>query len=58
MTLDLDLDFAKTVTDLRSNPFDTTTQQHPAAPPVFQVPPPPIPHFVDHTCQDKVSIFN
>ena len=61
MTLDLDLDISKlpvTVvpSSLSNSPFDTSENQIP--PPVFQIPPPPIPDFVDHTChqdENKVS---
>ena len=61
MTLDLDLDISKppvTVvpSSLSNSPFDTSENQTP--PPVFQIPPPPIPDFVDHTChqdENKVS---
>ena len=64
MTLDLDLDISKPAplvklvpsTSLSNSPFDTSENQTP--PPVFQIPPPPIPDFVDHTChqdENKVS---
>ena len=61
MTLDLDLDISKppiivVPSSLSNSPFDTSENQTP--PPVFQIPPPPIPDFVDHTChqeENKVS---
>ena len=65
MTLDLDLDISKPAplvkivpsTSLSNSPFETSENQTPP-PPVFQIPPPPIPDFVDHTChqeENKVS---
>ena len=62
MTLDLDLDISKppvivVPSSLSNSPFDTSENQTPP-PPVFQIPPPPIPDFVDHTChqeENKVS---
>ena len=62
MTLDLDLYISKPApvtvvpSSLSNSPFDTSENQTP--PPVFQIPPPPIPDFVDHTChqdENKVS---
>jgi len=60
MTLDLDLDISKPAplvkivpsTSLSNSPFDTSENQTPP-PPVFQIPPPPIPDFVDHTCHQE-----
>ena len=39
--------------------FDTSTKQTHhfiAPPPIFQIPPPPVPHFADQACQDKVRL--
>ena len=40
--------------------FDTPNKQthnYIAPPPIFQIPPPPVPNFADQTCQDKVSVL-